>query len=51
MLQVDSPGFVRWAQEVVAAAGMAPVRAMLQVAGVLAQLRVLRTVETDRVYV
>jgi iron complex outermembrane receptor protein len=42
-LQIDSPGFVVWMQEVIVAPGTMPVRATLQVAGVLEDVQVSGT--------
>lgn len=42
-LQIDSPGFMTWMQEVTVAAGMAPVAASLQIAGVLEDVQVSGT--------
>ena len=42
-LQIDSPGFVAWTQVVVVAAGLAPIQAKLQIAGVLEDVQVSGT--------
>ena len=40
VLQIDAPGFAPWAQDVAVGAGMAPVAATLQVAGVIEDVQV-----------
>ena len=40
VLQIDAPGFAPWAQDVAVGAGMAPVAATVQVAGVIEDVQV-----------
>jgi iron complex outermembrane receptor protein len=42
-LQIDSPGFATWTREIVVAAGMAPVKATLEIPGLLEDVHVSGT--------